>query len=1834
MVDLLNQQQGDDKGYEKNYIKPLHSEGITASGKDITTTESKTDPDGIVGIHLPNGKPALQRNDGAVQLSRDTHGSPEDAWYYLDSGKKAPDKSVGTIHVLPNKSTTIKSRDGYIWVDESKFGPEVSGVKPGWYDPNTGKLVDNYDPIKGNYRGSEAQRKNRATAKRLKEEAEQLADEASVSRMAKNAMFPEGYDYKFKKASEGQSQAVSDALKVAENVIPAVQGLASGAYKTAIWNPVSAAVQGAGEMGGKGLELYGKGMQAVGLEQAGKQFELTGKTIAATTRKSIQENDKDFNKVMKPSLAGEVTGYMVNPLNKPGMSVGDAAAKQLTKIPGPLGKTMSRPVAQEMVAASTAGAIDNAAQPYLGDKDIVSGKGEQIAEGMAGGAILPPVLKGAGKVIDVGKAVTRVVRAKNPSIYKEVEKLAVANGLHPEEVMQQGITDHFKNVQQKVSNQYKEALEKEGHIQTDMSAVLSRIDEEIAQVSSSMRSDKSRRIKNLKEFRDGITTGENNVANTYELSKTLGDTAYAKSLVRDAGKGGDAGLDAAQAMKYKTMVDEAIDNSTQSMKGHSKEVNELLDGVMADPDAVIENVASELSKAKGAFKAEVAPTRGNKEGGKLLRRFANQPDPVAKAGMIMNADPVLAPKIYNLMDDATKDATRSAFVKDIWEAAKSGNMKDATSLLEKRKHIRNTFFEPGSPDALIVDNLEKAIKLSRVGGRGAIAAIFGAAHYAGLGSVVSSISHLGPEVVGLAGAGAGVGALVKGSHWLDRKAFEVLTDRRSSQAIREAFNSKSQSQLMTDGMNLLRQTFAKNVDPSDPGLGKKVTQFNIDNAKVMKEANVAPLTVSETKAIARTSKEAENAVSVEGAFSKKEPILIGGGKNAKARNIDELQKGAQENTRTGIEETGDNQRAGRVGRDQLLNDGKENVRTDVTKKSGNTEGKLSGEQTQGEKGEQALLGSDDSGREKIRTQSDNGEITGKEIRENRTRPSQGREWFKQQPGESGNSYELRTLQEASAFSRSVAENCGIKSLSREMDEALRLLHPMRNRSDRALGERSLQEMLRKAKTGSKEEREIINVMKEYPNVSVKGSESEVQTTGKGGQDLQGSQEGMGSGIEGTETPRPSESIPEKTEVTPQATPEATPEVSPQVPPQVNPVVDKYSNHKPEIKSQLEAIDKKVSEYKALRDKDLEAGTIKKLEYDRKVKSNTLKAEGEKRAIIQGDSLEPVEGGLASRELEAKRVRENSNYVGKQVSTPDGDGEIVGHAFGKVKVKNADGEIIKYDPKDITRRTTLESTPKDIEIRQDKTADSLITGRPNNTPIDPPNPHNTVALDDTPWLTHGGRVFPGGLKNEAEFWKIANKQWGGELVDKAKAAGIIHLGDNASFTAMKKGGSTAFANPSTGHTYYNLNKLTSEMQVHNAILHEIGGHCGLKNMVGESKWNSLVSDVKKAISLDHDMMRGNFIDTLDVYQSALMRRKAEYDRLIRAGKTEEALVLKPSIDTYAHLEGKTARDIDELFNNRIFAEEVINDIANVSNMKPGSFAYRIMTQTETAIRKFINKLAGREVPITRDQIRGMLKQSTIEHVDKMYKKNPSRITTGDGVPDQIAYHGSSAKFKEFSNDSIGKGVGAQSQGWGHYLTSDKELAEWYRQSQVIRKNASMSIEQKGAELASITLRGSKLNTDKAVKQLTERLSKAESQSSKDTINEAIMQIKNRKIDVNNLPDISDGSLLKADIPDNYDLMDYRKKVSEQDNNIKEKLNKIISKYGEEFRLNGNMTGSEIIEHMGRNKRASEILMEEGVKGIKMESKPDWSDLNPKQHNTFIVFDPKDIKVKGDIKKARK
>lgn len=155
--------------------------------------------------------------------------------------------------------------------------------------------------------------------------------------------------------------------------------------------------------------------------------------------------------------------------------------------------------------------------------------------------------------------------------------------------------------------------------------------------------------------------------------------------------------------------------------------------------------------------------------------------------------------------------------------------------------------------------------------------------------------------------------------------------------------------------------------------------------------------------------------------------------------------------------------------------------------------------------------------------------------------------------------------------------------------------------------------------------------------------------------------------------------------------------------QNTPKVEK-TNNLPNLKvpdsSELDKLEKEYAETKQMRERQIESANqnndpYRVKEINKQIKGDAMEYAAKKRQIIQGDSLDLVEGGLTEKELQKKIDKLNSNYVGKTVDTPNGKGTILGNPYGKVKVQLEDGTVKTFSKDEISSEVVQFPT-KDVK----------------------------------------------------------------------------------------------------------------------------------------------------------------------------------------------------------------------------------------------------------------------------------------------------------------------------------------------------------------------------------------------------------------------------------------------------------------------------------------------------------------------------------------------------------
>lgn len=163
----------------------------------------------------------------------------------------------------------------------------------------------------------------------------------------------------------------------------------------------------------------------------------------------------------------------------------------------------------------------------------------------------------------------------------------------------------------------------------------------------------------------------------------------------------------------------------------------------------------------------------------------------------------------------------------------------------------------------------------------------------------------------------------------------------------------------------------------------------------------------------------------------------------------------------------------------------------------------------------------------------------------------------------------------------------------------------------------------------------------------------------------------------------------------------------------------------------------------------------KKQRDSKIKARAMEISAQKRNLIQGDWLIPIEKGLTSNELNNKINRLKSNYVGKEVIVDNNKGKVIGTSFGKIGVEFENGNTKYYDAADIKPIQNIDSIIKE----QKEKYNQLITENKVDTTkkLNPIEISNLTENDatTTPKLSKMEDSKVG--KGESHYWDNINEK---------------------------------------------------------------------------------------------------------------------------------------------------------------------------------------------------------------------------------------------------------------------------------------------------------------------------------------------------------------------------------------------------------------------------------------------------------------------------------------------
>lgn len=279
-------------------------------------------------------------------------------------------------------------------------------------------------------------------------------------------------------------------------------------------------------------------------------------------------------------------------------------------------------------------------------------------------------------------------------------------------------------------------------------------------------------------------------------------------------------------------------------------------------------------------------------------------------------------------------------------------------------------------------------------------------------------------------------------------------------------------------------------------------------------------------------------------------------------------------------------------------------------------------------------------------------------------------------------------------------------------------------------------------------------------------------------------------------------------------------------------------------------------------------------------------------------------------------------------------------------------------------------------------------------------------------------------------------------------------------------------------------------------------------------------------------------------------------------------------------------------------------------------------------------------------------------------------------DQPAFHGTPHRFDRFDITKIGTGEGAQVYGWGLYFSSERGIAEFYRSGLSQRTLGFRGIELRPTDFT-IAAISERLGIDPELASTVNEVLTAfkslgmDGTPSDGGIADAIALAKRKAVHLREVAriqgdqsrvagyderisrldalDHSDftlkrsGQTVEAEIPDDENLLDWNKPLSEQHPAVREKLEPFLDEWLDNANnpdgaqrtmrswvdaiVNGTLTGEQIYKGLtrgGRDEVASKRLLEAGILGHRY--KADQITKSGKGDATnFVIYDDKAIRI---------
>ncbi|MDO5504807.1 MAG: JAB domain-containing protein [Pseudoxanthomonas suwonensis] len=252
----------------------------------------------------------------------------------------------------------------------------------------------------------------------------------------------------------------------------------------------------------------------------------------------------------------------------------------------------------------------------------------------------------------------------------------------------------------------------------------------------------------------------------------------------------------------------------------------------------------------------------------------------------------------------------------------------------------------------------------------------------------------------------------------------------------------------------------------------------------------------------------------------------------------------------------------------------------------------------------------------------------------------------------------------------------------------------------------------------------------------------------------------------------------------------------------------------------------------------------------------------------------------------------------------------------------------------------------------------------------------------------------------------------------------------------------------------------------------------------------------------------------------------------------------------------------------------------------------------SIANFLKRLralfAKRGIAFTDEQVRSLLDAA---HNATQRSDMTASVSTESGALEQVVFHGTPHTVDRFSLDKIGTGEGAQAYGWGMYFAGRREVADHYRKT--------LSIAPERLDLLASSYAG--LPDASAANQLRQR---AQSARMQERNGDAANYEETAKWIEAGRPANFGGNLYRVEVPEDSDLLDYDKPLSQQPDSVRQRLDAAfpwlqdtIADAREDLLAgffdndNGSAIYRYLTSHYGSPRATSEALNAAGIPGLR-------------------------------------